>query len=247
MLEPSKNIKQLKYQNSTCKDDFKLLCWNIAKLSRKEKFKNYLKKLILSERLDFLLLQEVKEEIAEDMGIEDFSYILSANIETKKHIYGVMSAFRFSCESFKEVITNSKELLFLTRKSSLFTLHNIAQNRELLVVNIHAINFVTSKIFKKELEYIELQIAPFKGALIVAGDFNTWNKKRVKILKDFTQRLSLDEVNFTDAKNIKRVFNKRLDYVFYRDLHAETSKVLNSIEFSDHNPIIVKFSPLKKS
>jgi len=246
MLEPNKNIKFLKYQSSTCRDSFNLLCWNIAKLSKKEKFRRYLRELVLKEKLDFLLLQEVKEEIAKDMGIENYSYILSANIETKKHIYGVMSAFRFSCQSHKEILSNSKELSFLTRKSSLFTYHDMGENKELLVVNIHAINFVTAKIFKKELEYIEAQIEPFQGALIVAGDFNTWNNKRVKILEEFAKRLSIRKVNFRDDKNLKKVLNKSLDHVFYRDLHVETSIVLKNTEFSDHNPIIVRFSTLIK-
>ena len=246
MLEPHKNIKLLKFQSSTCRDGFNLLCWNIAKLSKKKKFKNYLKELISEEKLDLLLLQEIKEEIAKDIDIEGFSYILSANMETKKHIYGVMSAFKFSCQNYKMILTSSKEFFFLTRKSSLFTLHDIGQGKELLVVNIHAINFVTAKIFKKELEQIEIQISLFQGALIVAGDFNTWNKTRVKILKEFVERLSLQEVNFQDDKNLKKVFNKKLDYVFYRGIHVKASKVLSSAKFSDHNPIIVTFLPLEE-
>ena len=242
MLEPSKNIKLLKHQGSTCRGSFNLLCWNIAKLSKKEKFKTYLQELILKEELDFLLLQEVKEEIATDMGIDDFSYILSANIETKKHIYGVMSAFKFSCHDYKEILTNSKELSFLTHKSSLFTLHYLGENRELLVVNIHAINFTTSKRFEEELKYIESRLIPFKGSLIVAGDFNTWSKKRVKNLNEFAKNLSLKEVKFQDGKNLKKVFNKALDYVFYRGLHVETSKVIKTDTLSDHNPICVRFT-----
>jgi len=197
--------------------------------------------------LDFLLLQEVKEEIVKNMGIEDFSYILSANMETKRHIFGVMSAFKFSCQNYKEILTNSKELSFLTRKSSLFTLHDIGQNTQLLVVNLHAINFVTANVFKEELGRIETQISFFKDALIVAGDFNTWNNKRIKILEEFTQKLSLQEVNFQDDKNLKRVFNKRLDYVFYRGIQVEASKVIKSAKLSDHNPIIVKFNTKSKN
>ncbi len=242
MLEPDKTIKLLKHQSFTCRGNFNLLCWNIAKLSKKERFKSYLKELIKKEKLDFLLLQEVKEEIAKDMSIEDFSYILSANIETKKHIFGVMSAFKFSCKEHKRVLTNSKELSFLTHKSSLFTLHDMGGNRELLVVNIHAINFTTAKIFKEELNRIESQISSFKGSLIVAGDFNAWSKKRVKILRGFTQRLSLDEVKFQDDKNLKRVFSKTLDYIFYKDLHVQASKVLKAPRLSDHNPMVASFN-----
>ena len=242
MLKPNKNIKILKHQSSTCRDNFNLICWNIKKLSLSEKFKKYLQELIIKEKLDFLLLQEVKKEAQEDMDLEGFSYILSLNMQTKKYLYGVLSAFKISCINEKKLLTFSKELSLLTHKSSLFTLHNIKDNQELLVVNIHAINFVTSKSFRKELDYIQSQIFSFKGALIVAGDFNAWNKKRVEILRDFAQSLNLAKVNAKDEKNIKKVFNKTLDFVFYRGLEVKSAKVINCDAFSDHNPIIVKFA-----
>ncbi len=242
MLKPSKSIKILKHQSSTCRDNFNLICWNIEKLSLSEKFKKYLQELIVKEKLDFLLLQEVKKETQEDMDLEGFSYILSLNMQTKKYLYGVLSAFKISCINEKKLLTSSKELSLLTHKSSLFTLHNIKNNQELLVVNIHAINFVTSKSFRKELDYIQSQISPFKGALIVAGDFNAWSKKRVEILRDFVQSLNLAKVNLKDEKNIKKVFNKTLDFVFYRGLEVKSAKVINCDAFSDHNPIIVKFA-----
>ncbi len=242
MLEPNKNIKRLRHQHSTCIDSFNLLCWNIAKLSKKKKFKEYLRELIDKESLDFLLLQEVKEEVANNMGIEDFSYVLSANMETRRHIYGVMSAFNISCQNHQEILTASKELSFLTRKSSLFTFHSIKNNKELLIVNIHAINFTTSKRFKEELEHIESRLTSFEGALIVAGDFNTWSKKRVAILREFSKNLSLKEVKFQDDKNLKKVFNKALDYVFYKDLHVKSSKIIKTDTLSDHNPICVRFT-----
>jgi endonuclease/exonuclease/phosphatase (EEP) superfamily protein YafD len=242
MLKPSKNIKSLKHQSSTCRANFNLLCWNIAKLSQKDSFKNYLRDLITKESLDILLLQEIKEELVKEIEIEDFSFVLSANIETKKHLFGVMSLFDFSCHSHKELLTNSKELSFLTHKSSLMTLHKTKNDTELLIVNIHAINFVTTKVFQKELDSIEAQISSFKGALIVAGDFNTWSKKRVVLLESFAKRLSLNKVEFQDEKNLKRVFKETLDYVFYRALHVQSAKVLKCPKLSDHNPIVVGFS-----
>ncbi len=241
MLKPNKTIKLLKHQNSTCRGSFNLLCWNIAKLSLNKEFKKYLQELISKEKLDFLLLQEVKKDDKEDMTLEDFSYILSVNMQTKKHLYGVLNAFKIPCIEDKRVLTSAKEFSFLTHKSSLFTLHTIKNDQELLVVNIHAINFVTSKSFKEELNYIKSQISSFEGALIVAGDFNAWSKKRVKILRDFAQILNLEEVTFKDHENIKRVFGKTLDFVFYRDLKTRSAKAIKCDSFSDHNPIIVDF------
>jgi len=77
--------------------------------------------------------------------------------------------------------------------------------------------------------------------MIVAGDFNTWNIKRVGFLREFTSSLSLKEVTFTDNSELKKVFSNSLDYIFYRDLKLIDSKVINSKEISDHNPIIARF------
>jgi len=241
VLKPKKNIKILKHQSSTCKDSFNLLCWNIAKLSLKEEFKEYLRELVKNERIGFMLLQEVKADIMKDARLQDFSYILSVNMQTKKYLYGVLSAFKTACIKDERVLTSNKELSFLTHKSSLFTLHPIKNNQELLIVNIHAINFVTSKRFKEELDYIRSQIISFKGALIVAGDFNAWSKKRIRILRDFTQVLCLKEVNLESTTNIKKIFKNRLDFVFYRGLEVKSAKAIKCDSYSDHNPIIVQF------
>lgn len=242
MLKPLKKIRSLKHQSLTCKESFNVLCWNVAKLSQKKDFNTYLNSIIETEKIDFLLLQEVKEGIEKDISLADYSYVLSPNMETKNHIFGVMNAFQISCESDKALLTTAQELKYATHKSSLITLHLMADQQKFLVVNLHAINFVTTRSFNDELHYIKNQISSFNGPLIVAGDFNTWSLKRVTLLKDFASELSLQEVIFTDDKHMKKVFKKRLDYVFYRALHVEYSKIIKSDNFSDHNPIIVNFS-----
>ncbi len=77
--------------------------------------------------------------------------------------------------------------------------------------------------------------------MIVAGDFNTWNLKRVQYLNEFSDDLGLKKVEFSDEKDIKKIFSNSLDYIFYRDLDLIYSKVIDSKKISDHNPIIAKF------
>lgn len=242
MLKPLKSIKLLKHQSSICKEHFNVLCWNVAKLSQKKDFKGYLHSIVEDEEIDFLLLQEVKEGMQKDASLNDYSYVLSPNIVTKNHLFGVMNAFKVSCESSKALLSKSQELKYMTHKSSLITRHLMAGQQKLLVVNLHAINFVTSRDFKGELDYIKAQVSSYDGPLIVAGDFNAWNFRRVALLRRFAQELFLTEVEFSCDKHIKKVFNKRLDYVFYRALSVEHSKVIKSDDFSDHNPIVVSFS-----
>lgn len=241
MLKPTKIIKSLKHQDKNFGDSFTVLCWNVAKLTLKSEYLDYLNSIVKNHKVDILLLQEVKKQITKELEISDFSYVLSPNIETKKHVFGVLSAFKISCENEVSLLTKKRELTYATHKVTLITKHKISNDKEILIVNLHAVNFVKSSDFYNELESIKSMIKSHTGAMIVAGDFNTWSVKRVQYLREFTQSLSLKEVTFSDKVNLKKVFTNCLDYIFYRDLELSYSKVIDSKNLSDHNPIIAKF------
>ncbi len=241
MFQPSISIKSLKHQSNCNINSFNILCWNVAKLTLKSSYKNYLKSLIENENINILLLQEVKKCIAQELDIYDFSYILSPNIQTKRHIFGVLSAFKISCENDLSLLTKKRELIYATHKVSLITKHKIHNEKKLMIVNLHAINFVKNSDFYDELQKIKSSVKSHKDAMIIAGDFNTWNTKRVNYLKEFTYDLSLKKVDFNNEKNVKKIFTNSLDYIFYRGLKLIDSKVINSKNISDHNPIIATF------
>lgn len=241
MYKPIKCIKSLKHQDTLCAESFSVLCWNVAKLSLKSSYQECLKSIIQNNTVDILLLQEVKKEITKELDIYDFSYILSPNIQTNKHVFGVLSAFKISCENELSLLTKKREFRFATHKVTLITKHKISNDAELMIVNLHAINFVNNSDFLNELDNIKSSIKSHKGAMIVAGDFNTWNLQRVQFLREFTHALSLKEVSFSDNSKLKKVFTNCLDYIFYRGLKLIDSKIVDSKKISDHNPIIATF------
>ncbi len=242
MFIPSSFVKSLKHQEENLKGEFSLLCWNVAKLTLSSSYKDFIESLIQNHDFDLLLLQEVKKSISHELDIHDYSYVLSPNIETKKHIFGVLSAFKSSCEAEFSLLSKKRELRYATHKVSLITHHRISDDEILLVVNLHAINFVNNSAFKNELDYLYASVHSHKGAMIVAGDFNTWNLKRVQLLNEFTNNLSLKKVEFGDDRHIKKIFTNSLDYIFYRGLNLKYSEVIDSKKISDHNPIIAKFA-----
>ena len=242
MFKPNRCIKSLKHQDKCFNNSFTLLCWNVAKLTLKNRYIKYLNSLIEDENIDILLLQEVKKHLTKKLDICGYSYVLSPNIQTKRYAFGVLSAFKISCDDTISLLTKKQELSYATHKVTLITEHKIFNNKKLSIVNIHAINFVKNSDFYDELNNIKTIIKTHKGAMIVAGDFNTWNIKRVRFLKEFTDELSLKEVKFSDNTNIKKIFTNSLDYIFYRDLELIDSKVINSKNISDHNPILATFN-----
>ncbi|MGE4418932.1 MAG: endonuclease/exonuclease/phosphatase family protein [Sulfurimonas sp.] len=244
MFIPKSFVKSLKHQEESLGGEFSLLCWNVAKLTLKSSYKEFIESLIKNHNFDLLLLQEVKKSLSIELDIYDYSYILSPNIETKKHVFGVMSAFKSSCEDEFALLSKKRELRCATHKVSLITYHKLKEDQILLVVNLHAINFVHNSDFKNELDYLYESISEHKGAMIVAGDFNTWNLMRVQFLNEFTHNLSLKKVEFSNEKHLKKIFTNSIDYIFYRDLDVTYSEVIDSKKISDHNPIIAKFSTL---
>jgi len=241
MFKPKGIIKFLKHQDIQMSEEFSILCWNVAKLTLKSSYKQFVDTLIKEHKLDILLLQEVKKHLSHELELQDYSYVLSPNIETKKHLFGVLSAFKSSCHNEHTLLSKKQELRYATHKTSLITHHKISDERTLLIVNLHAINFVKSSDFKHELDELHVSIKNHQGAMIVAGDFNTWNAKRISYLREFTHSLELKQVDFSNTKDIKRVFSNTLDYIFYRGVELLSSSVVNSKKISDHNPIIAKF------
>lgn len=242
MLKPVTTINFLKHQNIKEKDNLNILCWNVAKLTKDRSFNQFFNQLIKDEKIDYLILQEVKSEIIDNSDFfRDFSFILSANIQTKKHIYGVMNGFKIFCQSQQNLLTSKKELKLATHKSVLITKHTL-NNKEILIVNVHALNFVFFNDFKYELGKLKEILKNYKGSLIVAGDFNTWNRKRVSFLKAFCKELFLEEVSYSQSNNIKKVFKNSIDHIFFRGLSLQYSKVIDTDKISDHNPIVASFT-----
>ena len=77
--------------------------------------------------------------------------------------------------------------------------------------------------------------------MILAGDFNSWNQKRMDKLHTVTQKLSLTAVTFKASEKVKSFMGKTLDFVFYRELELLQAEVMDEHKLSDHNPLFVRF------
>ncbi len=174
------------------------------------------------------------------------SFAMAANIETKRYIYGLMTASYSGFDTKHIALTHQKEFLISTRKSTLLTSHSFSNGEPLHLLNMHGINFVSSKIFSKELEKIKAILTSCSGALIVSGDFNNWSKNRIKALEEFQAELSLHKAVVQESHHIKHVFSKPIDHIFYRGLKLIKAEAIDTKKVSDHNPIHAVFEQLEK-
>jgi endonuclease/exonuclease/phosphatase (EEP) superfamily protein YafD len=118
--------------------------------------------------------------------------------------------------------------------ASVYSLHTLDQS--LLVVNAHIINFVSFEKFKSHLDQVFNTLKHHDGPILMAGDFNTWNSKRLKYFNQLTRLFLLNEVKMKRQPKLKHLF-QHLDHIYCRGLTVVDSHVHTHINSSDHYPI----------
>ena len=109
---------------------------------------------------------------------------------------------------------------------------------------MHAINFRKNSSYEKELEIFAEKVRSREGPMIIGGDFNAWNKKRMEALRNLQDKLSLERVSFAKEDKVKSFMGYPLDFVFYRGLKCAAKEVISDHAISDHHPLLVTFRML---
>ena len=221
------------------KKQFGLLVWNLHKENGTKSFNKTLLSLLQKFDPDILLFQETNLN-ANTLPLAKFHQENNANITLPTKSYGVLNASKFPIIEKEKLLTRYHEFFIATKKSLLITTHKI-DDKLLKVVNLHAINFVPHSIFKKELHTLEKKLQNINTPLIVAGDFNTWSKTRLEILKRFVQNLDLKQANIENSSHIKCYRKKPLDHILYRSLHLRKATAIDTKNVSDHNALYALF------
>ena len=219
--------------------NIELLLWNVYKCQKKGWHDDF-KKLGASK--DLILLQEAILNSPFDShfnGSVLHQWIMACsfrniktNIETGVKTGSTVAAQKqyFSASHHSEPISNTKKMLLAT----LYPLDTPKQS--LLVVNAHLINFVSLEKFKTHLHQIFNTLDDHEGPIIMAGDFNTWNRQRLSYFNELARSFWLEEVKMTRQPRFSHLF-QHLDHIYYRGLELVASHVHTDIRSSDHYPI----------
>jgi endonuclease/exonuclease/phosphatase (EEP) superfamily protein YafD len=188
------------------------------------------------------MLQEAQFHPGKECILDTYAYEAAANIEVDKGYYGVLTASKSTAVEAKAFLSEEKELLIATHKSLLLSKYRFKDGRELLLVNVHAINFRENRAYEREKKRLEAFLSSYPGAVILSGDFNTWSSTRQKILQKSISKLNLTQVPFSDNDQVKSFMGNHLDMVFYRGLTLLDHTVLDDEGISDHRPLFIRFS-----
>ena len=221
-------------------NSIKILVWNMYKGANPTWAQDYEK---LVEDQDILMNQEMylnrmmKDVFNQHKGYKyhtatSFLYLPSLNRT------GVTTASRVKTTRYVHQRSRVIEPVIDTPKMSLETFYKIkGTDQELMTVNIHAINFVSTATLGVQLRDLAKDIRLHKGPVIFAGDFNTWSDGKLKLMrKIIIKGLKMKEVSFKED-NRKLVFNRIIDYIFIKDLEVVESKSYGDILGSDHTPM----------
>lgn len=220
-----------------------VLNWNVCK-GKRNNWKSDFKKL--SKKHDIILIQEayLNQKMLDALEIDGmgWNFATSFMLGRDQIPTGVLTASNTWPVASNFLRTRYFEPILKTPKVSLLTQYQLSGSTStLLVVNVHAINFVGLKAFNSQLEDLEDIVRGFVGPMIFAGDFNTWKKERMDLLLGLTDRLNLNSVQFNPDGRTKMLGNA-LDHIFYSGLEIKSYNVLQSVGSSDHKPITVEFT-----
>ena len=224
--------------------DLNVLVWNIKK-AEYSNFHTDLKSLI--KNYEVILLQE---------GVFNpnylFSYLKNEGLqgvigrsfelpyETDGTYTGVVTLATAPSTKKSLLKTIFKEPIVKTPKVSLFSTYQIENSKkQLLIINTHAINFVTDFTHMFELKRIKNKAKNHKGPILWAGDFNSWTKRRLTYLRKLVRELDLTEVKI--PVNYRQMdLGLVLDFAFIRGAKVKKIKDLSYIRSSDHRPLSFK-------
>ncbi len=219
---------------------FNLFNWNIEKAKQGEIWAADFTKL--QNKYDLILIQEA---VSDDLFMNAlrkktntvWNYFIAWIRKTEKTSSGLIigSEVRPTEASFTRTI--DLEPYAKTPKLTGYQKFKIAgtENTELLIINIHAINFVTTTKFSRHIQQVMRQIDRHKGPVVFVGDMNTWNQSRLDYLFAEAKKRNLVWYDFERPK-VKGMHSK-LDHIFVRGLKVHEIKSLTDIVSSDHYPI----------
>ncbi|GIU06222.1 UPF0294 protein [Shewanella sp. c952] len=215
--------------------------WNIHK-QKNSGWQNVLKQL--TERTDLLLLQEVSasDEFKALVDEQSEDWVMAKAFLFADEPVGVMNlskGYPSSVCSFRY-----EEPLIHYPKSLLVSYYDLSDNSQLLVVNVHSINFAFGlDEYRAQLNVVTEAMKVHSGPIILAGDLNTWSDSRNEYVSTIANTAGLTEaIPSVDSRT--QFFGKTPDHIFYRGLELVKAESIVT-DSSDHNPLKAYFRLIK--
>jgi endonuclease/exonuclease/phosphatase (EEP) superfamily protein YafD len=175
-------------------------------------------------------------------SVAGLSYAAAANIKIRRFHFGVLTAATADIHTKTDVMSLARETMVTTRKNILMTRYWLENGDLLLVVNVHAVNFTSRAWYEWEFSRLAKTLQHHTGPMVVAGDFNCWNRSRLRIITEMARDLGLRKSRPDRPHLVKQFFGFDLDRIYFRQMTLKHMDALENRIFSDHNPLLARFS-----
>ena len=234
-FENKLNMKCDKASNSVRKlasSRFHLITWNMHKGQDKGWQEDLAR---LSKQADFVLLQEATQH----QNLNTFSTALFVSSFSFKDLLSGVKTFTQTQTEWYCGGGVAEPLIQIPTVASVMSFP-LEKGNSLLLINVHLINFEWGiSAYQTQLEQLFSFVENHQGPIIISGDFNAWNERRLNLVNNLMQKYGLDSVALSQDERV-RFLEYPLDYIFTRGVKvvSATSEVVTS---SDHNPLLMEF------
>lgn len=226
----------------------KIFIWNVKKM-KGSKTHDFLHRWV--QQADLTLIQEAgygstTNDFWNKINPASALWSFAVSYKQKGLTTGVLTRSIFHPLKQKILRSRGREVLKKSHKMSLLTYLPIEGREEpLLVINLHALNFVSLGSYTKQVDRLLEYIKPHQGPIVVGGDFNSYTWQRNKRLLNRLSPLGIKEVKIEGRKTI---WPWKLDRVFTRGFQVQKAYMMHESEGSDHEALWVelKFNTLTK-
>lgn len=223
------------------------LLWNILKAKRMSWYTDFVE---LSADRDLVILQEAVLKAPSDplfANSSRFEWVMARSFRNART--GVENGVKTGSVAHSTerhfYLSPHAEPVIQTQKLILTTMYELADCPEkLLVLNMHAINFVSVTKYIQQLNQLSLALEGHTGPIILGGDFNTWTPTRLQHFQKITNKARLVEAPMQRQRKLSQM-NQHLDHLFYRGLKLRSVASLSHYQSSDHAPITATFEVVK--
>jgi endonuclease/exonuclease/phosphatase (EEP) superfamily protein YafD len=225
------------YSKTALPSTFNLLSWNVHKLVDPQLAVDFKS---LSQTADLVLFQEAvdKAEAVDPLifANPELHWVMAKSFQQRDGSFtGVATGSTVQPLTDRMMYSNVLEPFLATPKTALVHEFNlVGRTDRLMVVNLHGINFVTTQRFAQHMDQIFAAVKSHQGPLIIAGDFNTWNKSRKRYVIRLLNQLSVHQLVWPRDQFFE------LDQIFARGVLNFHWFNHDHIQSSDHLPVLMQ-------
>jgi endonuclease/exonuclease/phosphatase (EEP) superfamily protein YafD len=242
-------VESLKIMGSASKrimgPNINVLLWNVFKCKKKGWQEDFVS---LVRNKNLILLQEAVLNSPFDLHFNEsqrHQWIMARSFRNIKTniVTGVKTGAIVAANNHHFSVSAHGEPLTQTKKMLLATQYPISPVQSLLVVNSHMINFVSFEKYKAHLKQVFQALCQHTVPILLAGDFNTWNGRRLEYFNHLAASFLLEEVQLCRKPKLSHML-QHLDHVYCRGIEVIDAHVHTNIHSSDHFPISLSLRTL---